>query len=408
MRLLKVTMVEEALKIIWNSFSPLGAEEVALENAGGRCCAEEIIAPEDVPAFDRSTVDGYAVRAAETFGADGSFPSFLELVEKVRMGEKAGKIGAGQCCYVPTGGMLPSGADAVVMVEETEEVEGLVQVFKQVAPGENVIRRGEDLGCGQTVLRRGRKIRGPEVGLLGSLGITRLKVYRRPLVGILSTGDELTPVETPSLKPGQIRDANGVALFYLCRQAGAEALSGGIVSDCYDGFAQAIKSLLTQVDMVVLSGGSSVGTRDHTPEVLRDLSGGELLLEGLAIQPGKPTILAKCDNKPVLGLPGHPVSALNIFSLFGRALINRLSGAADEEWRPSVRAVLTKNIPSRPGRMDLVRVSLQKTDNRITATPIFGRSGLLHTLALADGVIQVDAQLDGLAAGTEVEVFIWE
>lgn len=160
--------------------------------------------------------------------------------------------------------------------------------------------------------------------------------------------------------------------------------------------------------MVVLSGSSSVGTRDYTPEVLRDLSGGELLLEGLAIQPGKPTVLAKCENKPVLGLPGHPVSALNIFSLLGRALINRLSGAAGEEWRPSVRAVLTKNIPSRPGRIDLVRVSLQKAGNRITATPIFGRSGLLHTLALADGVVQVDAELDGLAAGTEVEVFIWE
>ncbi len=408
MRLLKVTLVEEALKLIWDSFSPLGTEEVALENAGGRYCAEEIIAPEDVPAFDRSTVDGYAVRAEETFGADSSFPSFMELTGKVRMGEEAGKIETGQCCYVPTGGMLPAGADAVVMIEETEEVEGLVQIFKQVAPGENVIRRGEDLSRGETVLGRGRKIRGPELGLLASLGITRLKVYRRPLVGILSTGDELTPVETPSLRPGQIRDANGIALFYLSRQAGAEVLSGGIVNDSYDDFVQKIKSLLKQVDMVVLSGGSSVGTRDYTPEVLRDLSGGELLLEGLAIQPGKPTVLAKCENKPVLGLPGHPVSALNIFSLLGRALINRLSGAAGEEWRPSVRAVLTKNIPSRPGRIDLVRVSLQKAGNRITATPIFGRSGLLHTLALADGVVQVDAELDGLAAGTEVEVFIWE
>jgi len=407
-RLLKVTKIDDALKLIKDSFSPLETEEVTLEKAGGRYCAEEIIASEDVPAFNRSTVDGYAVRAEETFGATANFPSFLELAGIGQMGEEAGNIGSGQCFYVPTGGMLPLGADAVVMVEETEEVEGLVQVFKQVAPGENVIRRGEDLSCGQVVLGRGRKIRGPELGLLGSLGITRFKVYRRPLVGILSTGDELTPVETPSLKPGQIRDANGVALFYLCRQAGAEAVNGGIIPDQYDAFAQRIKSLLAQVDMVVLSGGSSVGTRDYTPAVLQELSGGELLLEGLAVKPGKPTILARCDNKPVLGLPGHPVSALNIFSLLGQALINRLSGAAEEEWRPSIRAVLTKNVPSRPGRIDLVRVSLQKTGNRITATPIFGRSGLLNTMALADGVIQVGAELDGLAAGAEVEVFIWE
>lgn len=408
MRLLQVTKVEDALGIIWDSFSPLAPEEVALTKAGGRYCAEEVMAVEDVPAFDRSTVDGYAVRAVETFGASGSFPAFLELAGKVRMGEKSGTLHVGQCFYVPTGGMLPVGADAVVMVEETEEGDGLVQIFKQVAPGENIIKRGEDLSRGQTVLRRGQELRGPELGLLGSLGISRLTVFRRPLVGVLSTGDELTPVETQSLKPGQIRDANGVALVYLCEQAGAEVLNGGIIPDCRGTFTQALKSLLAEVDLVVLSGGSSVGTHDYTPEVLKELSGGDLLLEGLAVQPGKPTILAKCGDKPVLGLPGHPVSALIIFSLLGRAIIRRLSGAAGEEWQPSVRAVLTKNVPCCPGRLDLVRVQLEKTDGGVTATPIFGRSGLLHTLALADGVIQVGTELDGLAAGTEVEVFLWD
>lgn len=408
MRLLQVTKVEDALGIIWDSFSPLRPEEVALVEAGGRYCAEAIIAVEDVPAFDRSTVDGYAVRAVETFGAKGSFPAFFELAGVVRMGEKTGKISAGQCYYVPTGGMLPTGADAVVMVEETEEGDGLVQIFKQVAPGENVIKRGEDLSRGQTVLRRGQKLRGPELGLLGSLGISSLPVFRRPLVGVLSTGDELTPVTTPVLNPGQIRDANGVALDYLCKQAGAEVICGGIVPDCAQAFTQALKGLLAQVDLVVLSGGSSVGARDYTPEVLKELSGGELLIEGLAVQPGKPTILAKCGDKPVLGLPGHPVSALSIFSLLGRAIIRRLSGAAGEEWQPSVRAVLTKNVPCRPGRLDLVRVRLQKTNDGVTATPIFGRSGLLHTLAMADGVIQVGAELDGLAAGTEVQVILWD
>lgn len=407
-RLLKVTKVEEALRIIGESFNALEAEEVTLDRAGGRYTAEDVIATEDVPAFDRSTVDGYAVRAAETFGAQESLPSLLELAGTVRMGEKAGEIGPGQCCYVPTGGMLPAGADAVVMIEETEEVEGVVHIYKQVAPGENIIKRGEDLRRRQPVISRGRRLRGPELGLLGSLGISRVKVVRRPLVGVISTGDEVVPVETPSLAPGQIRDANGVALAYLVAQAGADVLGGGIISDSHDAFYLGIKSLLERVDMVVLSGGSSVGTHDFTPTVLRELGGGELLIEGIAVQPGKPTILAKCQGKPVLGLPGHPVSALNIFSLFGRAVLNRLSGAAGEDWRPSVRAVLTRNIPSRPGRTDLVRVVLQKTDGGITATPVFGRSGLLRTLAEADGVIQVEAEADGLAAGEEVEVFIWE
>ena len=408
MRLLRVSKVEDALEIIWKSFRPLVAEEVDLDVAGGRYLAEDITAPDDVPAFHRSTVDGYAVRAAETFGAQESLPALLEKVGTVRMGEKAGVIKAGQCCYVPTGGMLPDGADAVVMIEQTTEVDGLAHIYKQVAPGENIIKRGEDIRRQQTVLHKGQKLRGPEIGLLGALGITGVKAVRRPVVGLISTGDEVAPVDTSVLAPGRIRDANGVALAYLLAQTGVQVVRGGIIPDRYEDLYLGVQSLLAEVDMVVLSGGSSVGSRDFTPRVLQELSGGELLLEGIAIQPGKPTILAKCGDKPILGLPGHPVSALNIFALFGCALIKRLSGAEDREWQPTVRARLTKNIPSRPGRADLVRVSLQRQEGKVLATPVFGRSGLLHTLAEADGVIRIDAERDGLSAGEEVEVYIWE
>jgi len=406
-RLLRVTKVDNALEIIWRSFRPLAAEEVGLDIAGGRYLAEEIVAPEDVPAFDRSTVDGYAVRAAETFGAQESLPALLEKVGKVRMGEEAIPIKTGQCCYVPTGGMLPDGADAVVMIEQTTEVDGLAHIYKQVAPGENIIKRGEDIRRQQTVLRKGQKLRGPEIGLLGALGITGVKVVRRPVVGLLSTGDEVAPVDTPVLAPGWIRDANGVALAYLVTQTGARVVRGGIIPDRYKDLYVGVQSLLEKVDMVVLSGGSSVGERDFIPRVLKELSGGDLLIEGIAIQPGKPTILAKCGEKPILGLPGHPVSALTIFALFGCALIKRLSGAGDREWQPTVRAQLTKNIPSRPGRVDLVRTALQGREGKVLATPVFGRSGLLHTLAEADGVICIEAERDGLSAGEEVEVYLW-
>lgn len=408
MRLLNVISVEKAFKIINQSFTALESEEVSLNDAGGRWTAEVIVASEDVPSFERSTVDGYAVRAAETFGAQESLPSVLELAGSVKMGEAAGEIQPGQCCYVPTGGMLPKAANAVVMIEETQELSGIIHIYRQVAPGENMIKRGEDLRQEQQVLPVGRRLRSPELGLLASLGINSVKVVRRPVVGVFSTGDELVPIETQILSPGRVRDSNGIALAYLTKQVGAEAIAGGIIGDSFEDFYMGLSRMLETVDMLVLSGGSSVGDRDFTPAVMQKLSGGELLIEGLAIQPGKPTLLANCNGKPILGLPGHPISALNIYSLFGRALIRRLAGATDEGWRPSVRATLTRNIPSRPGRTDMVRVALSESDQGIKATPVFGRSGLLRTLAEADGIIEVKAESDGLLAGAEVKVYIWD
>ncbi|MCR4441267.1 MAG: molybdopterin molybdotransferase MoeA [Peptococcaceae bacterium] len=408
MRLYRVSSPQEVRQAIRDNFSALPAEVIDLEQAGGRVCAEDIIAPEDVPGFNRSTVDGYAVRAAETFGAGDTIPAMLKLTGEVRMGEAAPALPPGSCVYVPTGGMLPGGADAVVMLEDTETLDDLVNVFRQAAPGENVIRRGEDIAAGTVVIEKGRLLRAPEIGVLASLGITSLGVIRRPLVGILSTGDEIVPYETKVLAPGQVRDSNAPALGEIARRKGARILYGGILNDTQPVFREGIKTLLEQVDFLVLSGGSSVGTRDFTAQTLQELAGGELLVEGVSIQPGKPTLLARCLGKPVLGLPGHPVSAINIFSLFGVYVIERLSGYREESYQPVVRARLSRNIPSRAGRTDYVRVKLEQKNGMVYAVPVLGRSGLLRTLADAHGMVAVPPESEGVQAGKDVDVIIWE
>lgn len=408
MKLMRVTDPAAVLRLIEERFAPLPAEEVLLGEAGGRCLAGNVAAPEDVPGFDRSTVDGYAVAARDTFGAGEGLPALLECAGEGRMGREAPPIRSGQCLLVHTGGMLPEGADAVVMVEDAEVAGTLVQCHRQVAPGENVIRRDEDLAAGEPALARGALLRAPEVGLLASLGITRVMVHRRPRMGVLSSGDELVPAGTPNLSPGQIRDSNSPALLYLGRQAGAVVTGGGILKDSFDVFLEKAGTLLAEVDFLVLSGGSSVGTRDYTALTLQELGPPGLLVEGVAIQPGKPTLLADCGGKPVLGLPGHPVSALIIFSLFGTAILHRLAGQARTRFTPAVRAVLDRNVPSRSGRTDYVRVNLREESGSVVASPVFGRSGMLRTLARADGVIVIPPELEGLPEGTPVEVFLWE
>lgn len=408
MRLYRVSTPVEVLRLIRENFRVIDTEVIALEQAGGRVTGEDITASEDVPGFDRSTVDGYAVRAADTFGAGETIPAMLRLAGEVLMGEEAPGLPPESCIYIPTGGMLPPGADAVVMIEDTETIGDLVNCSRQAAPGENVIARGEDVAGGDVVIQGGRRLRAPELGVLASLGISSLRVVKKPRVGIISTGNEIVPYTEEKLRPGQIRDSNALAVGHLALQRGAEAIYGGILQDSFDEFSRGVEKLLRQVDFLVLSGGSSVGTRDFSEKVLRRLSGGDLLVEGVAVQPGKPTLMASCQGKPVLGLPGHPVSALNIFSVFGSYIIDTLLGIKDEGYIPTVKARLTRNIPSSIGRTDYIRVRLERNEGRVEAVPVFGRSGLLRTLASASGVVLVSSSSEGLLAGTEVEVIIWE
>ena len=407
MKLMRATDPEDVFQIINDHFKPLDCEVISLVNSGGRSNARSIFAPENIPGFDRSTVDGYAVISSDTFGASEGMPSMLELAGEALMGMEAPPISSGRCCLVHTGGMLSEGADAVIMIEDTEQAGSIIQCFRQVAPGENVILCGEDLKKGELALKEGHLLRAPEIGLLASLGISEVSVYRKPRIGFFSSGDELVPYDTKMLKPGQIRDSNAPALFHLASQAGAEVEYGGILPDQFPIFLERSKKMLEKVDFLVFSGGSSVGSRDYTAKTMNQLGKPGLLVEGIAIQPGKPTLLADCNGKPVLGLPGHPVSALNIFYLFGWAIINRLSGKEIKKTTPTVSAKLSRNVPSRPGRIEYVRVKLKTRGSEIIAVPIFGRSGILRTMAEADGLMVIPADSEGMSEGTLVEIEIW-
>lgn len=428
MRIFDVLSPSEVLRIIHESVEPLPVETVPLEESGGRVCAEPIVAPEDLPGFNRSTVDGYAVHSGDTFGASDSAPALLNLAGEVRMGEAAPSLEWGSCLYVPTGGMLPEGADAVVMLEYSEPLGDLIQILRPVSPGENVIARGEDFRKGDPVLEPGRIIRAQEMGALSALGIQQIPVYTRARVVVLSTGNELVPYETGVVPPGKVRDCNAPMLLELCRKKGAIPRYGGILADDPEVFRRALQEALEISDFVLLSGGSSVGTRDFTAEILEELSGGRLLVEGVSIQPGKPLLLALCQGKPVLGLPGHPVSALSSFLLFGTRILDRLQGRIPPSYQPSVRAELALNIPSKPGRTDVVRVKLspatektpgtedkrteekgaEKRENRgWRAIPLFGRSGILHTLTEADGFVVVPPDREGFLEGETVEVILY-
>lgn len=410
MKLMKVSDPLAVLELIKKEFKALPAEKVALEMAGGRYLAEELKSPEDVPGFDRSTVDGYAVSARESFGASESIPAMFELAGEVLMGKSAPSINSGQCCLIHTGGMLPEKTDAVIMIEDTEASGNLVNSFKQVAPGENVIHQGEDLQAGAIALEAGQLLRAPEIGMLASIGITEVTVHQQPQIGFFSSGDELIPYKSGQLGPGQIRDSNAPALLYLASQFGAGLRYGGILPDNFDVFLEKSREMLAKVDFLVFSGGSSVGNRDYTALTMQELGEPGLLVEGIAIQPGKPTLLAKSNHKPVLGLPGHPVSALNIFSIFGRAIIDQLAGRAQERLMPTLSANLARNVASRTGRTDYVRVKLKRdeTSGELTAVPVFGRSGMLRTLAEADALLVVPPEKEGLSSGEKVQVYLWD
>jgi molybdopterin molybdotransferase len=387
-------------------FPSVSAESVSLENAVGRVLAEEITAGADLPDFCRATMDGYGVRAASTFGASDANPAYLNVVGSVAMGEvPAFSIGPGQACRIATGGMLPEGADSVVMIEHTDSLDAAtIEVYRSVAPGQHVLQVGEDYARGQILLNAGQPIRPQESGLLAAFGHRRVNVFRRPVIGILSTGDEIVAIDTqPGL--GQIRDMNSYTLSGQLQQLGAVPVRYGIVADDPDALFDVCRSALEQSDMVLLSGGSSVGMRDYTVEVLSKLENARILVHGIAISPGKPTILARTGSQAVWGLPGNVVSAMVVFRVVVAPFVAAIQGqAAAYPNRVNIPAVLSRNIASAQGRSDFVRVRLQREDDGYLAQPILGKSGLIHTMVSADGLVEVDADNEGLDAGTAVEV----
>jgi len=406
MKFFNVKTVPETHDIIREHFQTTKKPiTVSLSEALGMVLAEDIISSESVPPFARSTVDGYTVKAKDTYGASESLPGFLDITGKVEMGKEADMpLQEGQAQYIPTGGMLPPGADSVVMVEHVEELGELLNVYRQVAPGENVIQAGEDVQAGDVVLRAGRRLRPQDLGVLSSIGVTEVSVFPRPVVGILSTGDEIVPPDKKELSPGEIRDINGITISAAVRAYGATVIDAGIVKDDYDEFFSRSKELFEKVDLLLLSGGSSVGTRDFTVHVLEALGEPGILVHGVAVKPGKPTIIAKAQGKPVIGLPGHPASAMIIFDLFAIPVLQQLEGlsAPPVDHRLSVR--IARNIPSAVGRTDYVRVKLEDREHELWAIPVFGKSGLITTMAESDGIVEIPANKEGVLEGEFVRV----
>ena len=381
-------------------------ERIDTADALDRVLAETLLSPQDLPDFERSTVDGYAVNAADTYGAASTLPAFLTVAGEVPMGQASPlTLGLGEAALVHTGGMIPQGANAVVMVENTQRVDASsIEIMKPVAEGENVIQVGEDIRRGQPVLTSGRQLRPPDLGGLLALGITAVTVALPPRVAILSTGDEVVPpTQTPA--PGQIRDINSYALAALTTRAGGQPLRYGIIPDDRTALEDAARRAYAEAEIVVLSAGSSVSYRDMSVDVIAGLGQPGVLVHGVSVRPGKPTIIAVCGGKPVFGLPGNPVSAMVIFELFVTPTIGALLGAVKPP-PPQVQARLARNVASTTGREDYVQVRLEQRADSLWAVPIFGKSNLIYTLVNAEGTIKVPLDSNGIAAGEWVTVVL--
>ncbi len=393
---------DEILPILYDAVSARPQPEIVpLSLAMGRTLFSEIHPDQYVPAFHRSTVDGYAVCSADTFGCSDSLPALLTLCGEVVMGQDAPcSLSPGQCMVIPTGGALPTGADAVVMLEYTEAIDGtLVGINRPVSPAENVIFRGDDLSPNRVIFPSGHRLRSQDLGVLAALGYSQVTVCKRPSIAIISTGDELVGVEeTPA--EGQVRDINSSVLTSLCSECGAYARPLGIVKDDESVLGSIIDRAVTEYDMILLSGGSSVGVKDAVCRLLE--ARGHMLFHGIAMKPGKPTMFAMLGNTPVFGLPGHPAAAFLSAHLFVRPLIAHMMGSKHSE--VTVPAILTEAVSANHGRAQYTAVSLHSEGDILYAAPIRGASGLISSLALSDGYFCIERDCEGMPKGAQVTV----
>lgn len=383
-----------------------GSETVDLPEALGRVAAADITAGEDLPPFSRSSVDGFAVRSADTFGAGESVPVILSITGEVAMGEQsAGALLPGQAVAVPTGGMLPPGADAVVMLEHTDRPDAeTLLVLHVAAPGENVVARGEDIAAGAVILAAGQRIGPQHIGILAACGHARVPVREKPAVAVISTGDELVDIDKVPAG-GQIRDINSYALGAMLTAAGCRVERLGIVRDSYEDFLAVLTKAVAACRLVVISGGSSVGARDYTVRAIGALGSPGVLIHGIAVKPGRPTVFGMVGRVPVFGLPGHPVAAMTVCEQLVKPAVRLLLGQTDGE-PCAVPAAVSRSVASAPGRDDFVNVRLGKSQGQYTAEPILGKSGLISTIAQADGVVHIPADKSGLYSGETVEVLV--
>ena len=406
----KVVTPQEALRALLQA-SPVGTERISTVRARARVLAQDLRSSVDLPHFHRAAMDGYAVKSKDTFGASASQPAYLKLAGIVEMGKEATTVlTTGEAMRISTGGMMPPESDAVVMVEYTDETDaGLVEVHRGVSPGQNVIQIGDDVRKGDLVFHQGRRLRAHDLGALTGIGISSVPVYRRPRIALISTGDEIVDADTDPL-PGQVRNINQHSLAGLIEECGGELRDWGVIRDDKKVLGQAIAEALEWGDLVLLSGGSSMGAKDIALETILSFPNSEFIFHGISVSPGKPTIFARACGKPILGLPGYPVSALVIFDLFAAPLIRRIGGEAAigvDPFARTLRAVLKTNIASQIGREDYVRVILERDAARWLATPLPSKSGAIFTLVKADGMVRIDLNQDGMEQGEEVDVILF-
>lgn len=400
--MLNVVTREEAVRIILEKIPEAAdVETVGLPDALGKVVAEDILSPEDLPAYARSTVDGFAVHAADTYGCSEALPAMVTYAGKVLMGEDEKRVlPKGSCMQVPTGGQVPEGADAVVMVEHSEDLgDEFRYMLKPVAPGENVNAKGDDIALGGVAVPKGTLIEPRHTAVLAALGISELKVRKPLTVGILSTGDELVDyTETP--KGTEIRNINSVTLAAAVETLGCIAKTYPIVPDEEDALRAAIDTVRKECDFLIISGGSSVGERDNVNRVLASF--GEVYFHGVALKPGKPTMFAMLDGDvPAFGLPGHPAAAFYTFHLFAKpAILKRRGAIAVPRY---VEAELSQKVPSNHGREEILGVALENGK----AVPLPAKSGVVSVLSKADGTITIPRDLEGLERGAKVKVLLF-
>lgn len=411
--LFKVSTPEEVVKLLKNNLNfkkiiQNNKKIIDIKNALYRILSKEVIVPANLPGFNRSIMDGYAIKAEDSFGASDSLPSYLKMIGEIQMGCRPEfKIGLGETAKISTGGMLPEGANAVMMLEYTEQIDNTsIEVRKSVSPWENVVREDEDLKAGEIILKKGHKLRPQDIGALAGIGKANIEVYKKPKIAIISTGNEIIPIQS---KPqiGQVRDINSYTLGTCVEEAQGIPIYKGIIGDENYLLERKIREAIDKdkVEVVIISGGSSIGSRDVTLDVLNKLGKPGVLIHGVSVKPGKPTIVAVTNNIPIFGLPGHPVSAMIILDLFIRPLINWLQGSDyDYDSKKKIEATLISNVASDPGREEYIRVFLFKKGGKFYAEPILGKSGLISTMVRASGLIKIELNIEGLEKGSKVAV----
>ncbi|MFH0924707.1 MAG: gephyrin-like molybdotransferase Glp [bacterium] len=404
-RSLKVITVEEVFSH-YNSFPVINTEEIPLLEGYNRILAEDVTSTTNIPDFDRSIVDGYAVLAKDTDNASETNPLYFELIGEVLMGEKTDiSLGNGLTARVATGGMLPINADAVVMTEYTQDIgNGKIEINRPISKLENVILMGEDIKNGETILKKGHCLRPPDLGALAAIGCSKLTVFKKLRVALISTGDEVIDVDQLPA-PGQVRDINHYTIDASLKKIGAIPLFIGIIKDCLGDLCEAVEKAIEQADLVIISGSSSVGTRDYVIDVINSFPNHKILVHGISVRPGKPTIIGDINGKPIIGLPGHPASTMVIFNIFLIPLIRKISGYKTSPIDDIFyKAILTRSISAFPGRTEYIRVKIEQREGRLYAEPILGKSGLISTLVKAQGLLKIDMDTEGIEKGNIVDV----